>query len=111
MSGVTPSKARAPSNTDDPSQAACVRGPMMDTLPSCQSPSRKVQVFEKAAIRGSSERQRVARERRPGVEIETVGREERQGQTVDAEGDAARMGKLSVIGPQVPDLAEVVAVI
>ncbi len=40
MSGVTPSKARAPSKTLEPSQAACVRGPMIGTLPSCQSPSR-----------------------------------------------------------------------
>jgi hypothetical protein len=27
MSGVTPSKARAPSNTPEPSQTECVRGP------------------------------------------------------------------------------------
>src|SRR3982751_4546671 len=45
-SGVTPSKARAPSNTDEPSQAACVRGPKIATLPSCQSLSKKVQVFD-----------------------------------------------------------------
>src|SRR3954469_13073603 len=45
-SGVTPSKARAPSNTDEPSQAAWVRGPKMPTLPSCQSPSKKVHVFD-----------------------------------------------------------------
>ena len=45
-SGVTPSKVRAPSNTMEPSQAACVRGPMIGTLPSCQSPSKNVQVFE-----------------------------------------------------------------
>jgi len=39
----------------EPSQAACVRAPMIATLPSCQSPSKNVQVFdtevfEKAAI-------------------------------------------------------------
>src|SRR5258708_32875781 len=45
-SGVTPSKARAPSNTDEPSQAAWVRGPKMPILPSCQSPSKNVQVFD-----------------------------------------------------------------
>ena len=43
---MTPSKARAPSNTDELSQNAWVRGPMMPILPSCQSPSRKVQVFD-----------------------------------------------------------------
>src|SRR6202043_4253473 len=46
-SGATPSKARAPSKTVEPSHAACVRGPMIGTLPSCQSPSKKVQVCEK----------------------------------------------------------------
>src|ERR1700720_268010 len=46
-SGATPSKARAPSNTVEPSHAACVRGPMIGTLPSCQAPSKKVQVCEK----------------------------------------------------------------
>ena len=45
-SGVTPSNVRAPSNTMEPSQAAWVRGPMIGTLPSCQSPSKNVQVFE-----------------------------------------------------------------
>src|SRR6476620_1574504 len=45
-SGVTPSKARAPSNTDEPSQAACVRGPKIATFPSCQLRSKKVQVFD-----------------------------------------------------------------
>ncbi len=49
-SGVTPSKVRAPSNTEEPSQAACVRAPMIGTLPSCQSPSIKVQVFDHSAI-------------------------------------------------------------
>jgi len=34
-SGVTPSKARAPSNTVEPSQSPWVRGPMIGTLPSC----------------------------------------------------------------------------
>src|ERR1700694_2650362 len=46
-SGATPSNARAPSNTVDPSHAACVRGPMIGTLPSCQAPSKQVQVCEK----------------------------------------------------------------
>ena len=48
-SGATPSKARAPSNTEEPSQMACVRAPHNGTLPSCQSPSKKVQVFDQAA--------------------------------------------------------------
>src|ERR1700730_2986818 len=46
-SGATPSNARAPSKTVDASHAACVRGPMIGTLPSCQPPSKKVQVWEK----------------------------------------------------------------
>jgi hypothetical protein len=45
-SGATPSKARAPSNTMEASHAACVRTPMIGTLPSCQSPAKKVQVFD-----------------------------------------------------------------
>src|SRR6185437_13277504 len=45
-SGVTPSKARPPSNTTEASHAPCVRGPMIATLPSCQAPSKKVQVRE-----------------------------------------------------------------
>src|SRR5215813_3410853 len=49
-SGVTPSKARAPSNTEEPSQNACVRGPATSTLPSCQSPSSHVQVSDHVAI-------------------------------------------------------------
>src|SRR5262245_18576899 len=49
-SGVTPSKARAPSKTEDPSQNACVRGPATSTLPSCQSPSSHVQVSDHVAI-------------------------------------------------------------
>ena len=44
--GVTPSKARAPSNTDVHNQAACVRTPMIGTLPSCQSSSKNVTVFD-----------------------------------------------------------------
>ena len=43
-SGATPSNTRAPSNTEEPSQIACVRAPHIGTLPSCQSPSIKVQV-------------------------------------------------------------------
>ena len=45
-SGVTPSKARAPSNTEEAIQAPCVRTPMSGTLPSCQASSKKVQVDE-----------------------------------------------------------------
>src|SRR3954468_10355490 len=45
-SGATPSNARAPSNTTEPSHAACVRGPMIGTLPSCHLPSKKVQLGE-----------------------------------------------------------------
>ena len=48
-SGVVPSNARAPSNTDDPSQIAWVRTPHNGTLPSCHSPSKNVQVFDQAA--------------------------------------------------------------
>src|ERR1700735_849472 len=47
-SGATPPKARAPSKTIEPSHAAWVRGPMIGTLPSCQLPSKKVQVCEKS---------------------------------------------------------------
>src|SRR5579863_3957067 len=47
-SGATPSKARAPSNTVEASHAPCVRGPMIGTLPECQSPSKKVKVSEKS---------------------------------------------------------------
>src|SRR5579863_7177275 len=45
ISGVTPSKALAPSNTTEQSQAACVRGPIIPMLPSCQSSLKYVQVF------------------------------------------------------------------
>src|SRR5665213_279137 len=45
-SGVTPSKVRAPSNTEDENSAACERVPMIGILPSRQSPSWKVQVFD-----------------------------------------------------------------
>ena len=45
-SGVTPSNARAPSNTTEHSQAACVRGPMIGTLPSCHFSSKYVQVLD-----------------------------------------------------------------
>src|SRR6185312_5061756 len=45
-SGVTPSNARAPSKTSEQSQAACVRGPIMGTLPSCHFPSKKVSVLD-----------------------------------------------------------------
>src|SRR5580693_3471954 len=45
-SGVTPSKARAPSNTVEPSQSPWVRGPMIGTLPSCHWPWKNVHVCE-----------------------------------------------------------------
>ena len=47
---MTPSKARAPSNTLEPSQKAWVRGPMIGLLPSNHSPSRKVKVCDQAGI-------------------------------------------------------------
>jgi hypothetical protein len=46
MSGMTPSKTRAPSNTDEASQAACERGPRSGGLPSCHSPSNQFHVRE-----------------------------------------------------------------
>src|SRR3984957_9612735 len=49
-SGVTPSKARAPSNTLVPNQKACVRAPTIGWLPSSHSPSRKVKVCDQAGI-------------------------------------------------------------
>jgi hypothetical protein len=49
-SGVTPSKARAPSNTLEASQKAWVRVPMNGRLPSIHSPSRKVKVCDQAAM-------------------------------------------------------------
>ena len=51
-SGATPSKARAPSNTMEPSQLAWLRTPMIGTLPSCQSPSKNVQVFDQPLLVG-----------------------------------------------------------
>ena len=50
-SGAVPSKARAPSNTDVQSHAACVRTPMIGTLPSCQAFSKKVRVFDQVTGR------------------------------------------------------------
>jgi hypothetical protein len=47
--GLTPSNTRAPSNTIEPSHVACVRGPMIGTLPACQAPSKNVQVLVMAA--------------------------------------------------------------
>src|SRR5438045_7526530 len=44
-SGITPSNARAPSNTTEQSQAACVIAVMIGTLPSCHLSSKYVQVF------------------------------------------------------------------
>src|SRR3982074_3167184 len=51
-SGVTPSKARAPSNTTEQSQAACVRGPHIRTLPSCQASSKNVHVLDHSFAAG-----------------------------------------------------------
>src|SRR6185437_9903128 len=45
-SGETPSNVRAPSNTEEHSHAEWLRTPMIGRLPSCQSPSQKVQVFD-----------------------------------------------------------------
>ena len=53
-SGVTPSKARAPSNTLEPSQKAWLRGPRIGLLPSNHSPSRKVWVSRPVRHRRSS---------------------------------------------------------
>src|SRR5437764_1188108 len=50
-SGITPSNTRAPSNTDEPSQDACERGPMIGGLPSCHAPSNQFQVCEYQATR------------------------------------------------------------
>src|ERR1700722_16605858 len=47
-SGATPSKYRAPSKTMEQSHAACVRGPMMGTFPSCHESSKKVQVLDQS---------------------------------------------------------------
>ena len=47
---MTPSKARAPSNTLLPSHNACVRGPIIPTLPSCQAPLKKVQVSDTSVM-------------------------------------------------------------
>src|SRR5712692_6330526 len=134
-SGVTPSKARAPSNTIEPSQAAWVRGPMIGTLPSCQSPSKNVQVLEKvAAITASSwkpilvahvligepastspghalERQRLARRRRPVPQVETVRRKQGEREAIDAEGDAGRVRESARLGLELPGLAEMVLVV
>ena len=49
-SGAVPSKMRAPSNTEEPSQMAWVRAPQSGTLPSRHSPSKKVQVCDQSAI-------------------------------------------------------------
>src|SRR6476659_10651392 len=48
-SGALPSNARAPSNTEEPSQIAWVRAPQSGTLPSRHSPSKNVQVCDHAA--------------------------------------------------------------
>src|SRR5208283_3974819 len=49
-SGVTPSKARAPSNTLEASQKAWLRGPRIGRLPSNHSSSRKVKVCDQSDI-------------------------------------------------------------
>src|SRR5712691_8469068 len=68
-SGVTPSNARAPSNTEEPSHAAWVRAPMIGTLPSCQSPSKKVQVLDGAGGRGIALLQAALRRKAPAFFI------------------------------------------
>src|SRR6478735_8537053 len=45
-SGATPSKMRAPSNTDEPSQDTWERGPIRGGLPSCHAPLNQFQVCE-----------------------------------------------------------------
>ena len=50
-----PSKTRAPSNTEEPSQMAWVRAPHSGTLPSRHSPSKKVQVCDQSAIERSAD--------------------------------------------------------
>ena len=57
-SGVTPSKARAPSNTLDPSQNAWLRGPRTGVLPSNHSPSRNVCVSDQTDIGGVAPRRK-----------------------------------------------------
>src|SRR5450432_2632889 len=121
-SGMTPSKARAPSNTIEPSQQAWVRGPMMRTSPACQSSSKNVQVAESPtlarcspdmafsrAVETSLERQRLAGVCRPGREIEPVGGEQRQRQTIDPERGAAGMRHLVGLGAQAPLHSEMIA--
>src|SRR5262249_30275441 len=120
-SGVTPSKARAPSNTSEPSQPAWVRGPKIGTLPSCQSPSKKVQVLDHVAAMGPLPQraslqcqlqcQGLARRGGPVAQVETVRREQGEGEAVDAEGDAAGVDQLAGRGRDLPGLAEVLAVI
>src|ERR1700688_2627992 len=58
-----------------------------------------------------SDRQRLARRNRPQRQVETVRREQRQGQAIDAESDTAGMRQFSGFGPQIPDSAEMVAVV
>jgi hypothetical protein len=65
-SGVTPSKARAPSNTLDPSQKAWVRAPTIGRLPSIHSPSRKVNVCDQTDM-AFEIRERKAMRREGGV--------------------------------------------
>src|SRR5262245_8691360 len=49
-SGATPSNTRAPSNTEEPSQIAWVRTFNRGTFPSCNLPSKNVQVCDQSAI-------------------------------------------------------------
>src|SRR5579884_874618 len=49
-SGATPSNTLAPSNTDEPSQMACVRAPHNGTLPSRHCPSKNVQVVDQPSL-------------------------------------------------------------
>src|SRR5215469_18406325 len=73
--------------------------------------------WRRAAVRTWSppgevlERQRLARARRPSLDIESVRREEGKRQAIHAEGGAARMRHLAGLGAQAPFRAEMIAVI
>ena len=98
----------------EPSQPAWVRGPMIGTLPSCQSFSKNVQVFDHAAIAASAPQRRQRRpraRRRPGAQVEPVRGEQRQREAVDAERDAAGVGDLARRGRELPGLAEMVLMV
>src|SRR5215203_2865790 len=66
-SGAVPSKMRAPSHTEEPSQMAWVRAPHSGTLPSRHSPSKKVQVCDQSAIGTTLRHARACHQRRPSL--------------------------------------------